>query len=465
MAACLVPGLLSARARAEQSPIQAWAEWAASRGQWKGPTVPYPDPVERPQPEPLLLDSGLRPLSVHAPAGVPFETARAVLAALEHAYDLLLETGWPEPFADGGRGQSAGFDLYLQPGSEQAAAAFTDAPVSWSGMDGATSFAVLDPDLVDPGQLEACVVDAYVQAVMLGQDPAEAVSWRRATGAYAAWLATGFFGCGDDVAEQQQQSWRGWITDAPESGAGGALFLAMLSEREDGGTGTFVRELWQFARQQSGSVPGSRLRASPDLWEALDRALQNAGESLDEIVQEMAVARYFAGPEHRRQAAGYLALRTLASNAAVPVPGAIPSGGLPARLPVSEQPLEAHGSGYALIDTSGALSPFTLKVWLRGETGVRWSLAAVRLSSDGREMGRTVAPPRNSPGNYLAVELEPGIDRVLLVVTNLSDGMVDADRDTRNARAFQLIVDAAGYASGKQPRAAKGAARLRLTAD
>jgi hypothetical protein len=183
--------------------------------------------------------------------------------------------------------------------------------------------------------------------------------------------------------------------------------------------------------------------------------LKNAGESLDSIVLEMAVARYFAGPEPRRRAADYLALRALASNAAVPVPAAVPLDRLPARLPVSDHPLEAHGSAYALVDTSGAGSPFTLKVWLRGESGARWSLTAVRLSGDGRERGRTAAAARNSPNSYLSVELGPGIDRVLLVVTHLPLGLVDADRDTRNPRAFQLIIDAEGLGPRKQGRPAE----------
>ncbi len=432
-------------AASAQSPIRAWAEWVVARGQWKGPTVAYPDLEQRPRPAPFKLDSDLRPLSVHAAAEIPFETARAALDALEQARELLLQTGWPEPFPDGGLGRTAGFDLYLDPRSEQPAAAFADAPVSWSELDGVSSFAVLNPRLVHPGQLEACVVDAYAQAILLGQDPAEAASWRRATSAYLAWLVTGIFGCADEVAEQQQQSWRGWITGAPESGSGGALFLALLSEREDGNTGTFVRELWQFARQSSRSVRGPDLRASPDLWEALDRALGNAGESLDEIVLEMAVARYFSGAEPRRRAGAYLAPRTLRSNAAVPVPVTLALDRLPARLPVSDPPLEAHGSAYYLVDTSAASAPLRLKVWLHGEIGARWSLAAVRLSGDGRENGRTTATARNGASGFLAAELGPEVDRVLLVVTHLPVQRVDADRDTDSARAFQLTVDRVLY--------------------
>ena len=439
--------LLATPAAPAQSPIRSWAEWVVARSQWKGPTVAYPELRERPRPAPLRLDSDLQPLSVQAAAGIRPETAQAALDALEQARELLLETGWAEPFPDGGRGRTAGFDLYLDPQSERPAAAFADVPVSWSELDGVSSFAVMNPHLVHPGQLEACVVDAYAQAVALGQDPAEAASWRRATGAYTAWLVTGLFGCSDAVAEQQQQSWRGWITGAPDSGSGGALFLAILSEREDGNTGTFVRELWQFARQSSRNVPGPDLRASPDLWEALTRALENAGESLDEIVLEMAVARYFAGAEPRRRAGIYLAPRTLRSNAEVPVPLTLSLDRLPARLPVSDPPLQPHGSAYYLVDTSTAAAPLTLKVWLSGEIGARWSLAAVRLSHQEREQGRTAVTVPNGASGFLAAELGPGIDRVLLVVTHLPVEKIDADGDTYSARAFQLIVDREQYAS------------------
>jgi hypothetical protein len=177
------------------------------------------------------------------------------------------------------------------------------------------------------------------------------------------------------------------------------------------------------------------------MWEALDRALTNAGESLTEIVENLAVARYFAGPEQRRRHAPFRSLRTLQEEARVPIAGPISIAQLPKHLPVSEPPLETFGSGYTLVDTSGASFPMQMKIWLRGERGGRWSLVAVRLAEDGRELGRMVAPARKDQNSYLALELTPDTASVLIVVTNLSDAIPDADYNTRNGRVFRLIVD------------------------
>jgi hypothetical protein len=428
------------RAVAQHSPIDAWARWAVSRGRWAGPVVDFPERTARPDGRLYSLHSWTHPLHVHAPETIELETARRALEALESGYDTLLAAGWPVPVADGGYGDTIGFDLYLQPGASRPVAAHVEAPLSWALLDGASVFAVIDP-VAATGRLQACVIDGLTRAALLGQDPAEAPSWRRATGAYVSWLITGEFGCDDEVAQQQQNSWRGWITDAPESGSGGALFLAMLSEREDGGTGTFVRDLWQFARQRTRETKW--LRASPDLWEVTERALSNAGESLEEIVVDFAVARYFAGIDDRRRGATHPSLRSLPPNAAVPVAARIGLADLPEHLPVALPPLEVYGSSYAIVDTAGAPSPTRLKIWLRGEYGVRWSLSAVRLSAGGREIGRTTAPATRNPKSFLAVELSEEAHSVLLVVTNLGVGVPDADRDERFGRSHRLIVDVA----------------------
>jgi hypothetical protein len=429
---------MTQRIAAQDSPIEIWAQWTVSQGRWKGPTVPYPDLVSRPEYQGWTLASQLYPAVVHAPPELPFSQVEMTLNALEFAYALLIETGWPEPFADGGYGGSAFFDLYLTTRSAVSSAAFVDAPVAWSLLDGASTYALVDAS-VPPERIEACVVAALVQAVLLGQDPAEAEAWRRATGAYVAWLATGFFGCDDDAATKQQNPWQAWISDSVRNSEGSALLLAILSEREDGGTGTFLRELWQFARQTT--KDDRWLRASPDMWEALDRALTNAGESLTEIVEEVAVARYFAGPQHRRRRAPFRSLRTLREDAQVPIVGPISIAQLPKHLPVSEPALETFGSSYTLVDTSQASFPMQLKIWLRGECGGRWSLVAVRLADDGRELGRMAAPARKDQNSYLALELTRETTSVLIVATNLSDGIPDADYDTSNPRVFRLIVD------------------------
>jgi hypothetical protein len=424
--------------RAQDSAIEAWARWAVSQGKWKGQTVPYPEQEIRPKNDEWEVKSWLYPVCVHAPRYLPFAQVQTTLRALERAYALLVETGWPEPFADGGYGGTAFFDLYLTTATPLSAAAYADAPVFWSLFDAVSAFAVLDATISEQ-RLDACVVDALVQAILLGQDPAEAPSWRRATSAYVAYLATGLFGCDDDVEMKQQNPWQAWISDSAQYSSGGALFLAILSEREDGGTGTFIRELWQFARQTSGDVP--RLRGSPDLWEALNRALSNSGQSLEDVVDDIAVARYFAGSQQHARFSSFRSLRSLREDGQVPVIGPIPMAQLPKRLPVSDPSLEVFGSSYTVVDTTQASFPSQLKIWLRGEYGARWSLVAIRLSSDGRELGRMKAPVRKDPNSYLTLELTEGTSQVVVVVTHLSERIPDADYDTRDEKAFQLILD------------------------
>lgn len=431
---------IAGRGRAERSPFDAWAEWMTTpHGKWKGQVVPYPQPEQRPGAQPLLLRSWLYPLSVHAPKTVSFDQAERVLSHLEQAYELLGETGWPLPLPDGGAGGSGDFDLYLVPESQASVAAYAEGDVLWTLLDSATAYVVVNPRV--PAQLlPAYLVSALVQAALLEQDPAEAPSWRQATGAFVAWLATGQFGCDQAVVDQQLEPWRGWVSDQPGSGAGGAFILAMLSESQDGGTGTFLRELWQFARQKSRL--GDMLRGSPDVFEALARALENAGQSLDKLAVDLAVARYFAGPSERRRWAPWFALRTLPPEAAVPVVDIGRLDGLPRRLAAAEPPLETFGSGYFVIDTTGRSLPMQLEIWLRGEYGARWSLVAVRLAADGSEAGRVAAPPKRDPNSYLTVELTPDTAKVLMVVTNLIEGVPDADCNTRNLHSFELILDA-----------------------
>jgi hypothetical protein len=440
-AICLWIIFIASKGRAERSPIDAFAEWVTTpQGKWKGQVVPYPHHEDRPEPQPLLLRSWLYPLSVHAPKTVSFGQAERVLSYLEQAYELLAETGWSLPLPDGGAGGNGDFDLYLSPEHQAPAAAYADGAVLWTLLDSAIAYTIVDTR-VQAQLLPACLVSALVQAALLEQDPAEAPAWRQATGAFVAWLATGQFGCDQAVVDQQLEPWRGWINDQPGSGAGGAFILAMLSESQDGGTGTFVRELWQFARQKS-RLGDNMLRGSPDMFEALARALENAGQSLDKIAVDLAVARYFAGPSERRGAAPFFAPRTLPPEAAVPVVEIGTLDHLPRRLPVAEPPLETFGSGYFVIDATGDSSPAQLEIWLRGEYGARWSLVAVKLAADGSEAGRVAAPPKRDPNSYLTVELTPDTAKVLIVVTNLIEGVPDADDNTRNVHSFELILDA-----------------------
>lgn len=430
----------SARAQSSFPGADEWAEAIVEQStpKWKGPVVPAPAPRERPAAA-TMARSTFHPLAVHAEAGVGPRRIHNALAALERAQATLDAAGWPAPYPDGGRGATSGFDLYLVRRGAPAATAFRDAPIPWLALDAASTFAVMDPQVPDD-TLAACVTAAYAEAVLLGQDPAEARAWRRATGAWLAYLVTGQFGCDDAVTIQQREPWRSWIAGGARHGAGGGLLLALLSEIHDGGSGTFIREVWQLTRQLSG-LDAHTYRGSPDLWMALERAVSRSEDDLRAELANLGVARFFAGVPERETAASYDVLRALGPRAAPPVSDTVAWGQLPEHFPPADPPLEPFGSRYYMVDVSDAPPSSQLRVWLRGEYGVEWSLVAVRLDDEGKELRRLLAPGRREPRSYLPVELFSDTDRVLLVVTNLSSRLPDADIPDENVRSFRLIVD------------------------
>ena len=94
--------------------------------------------------------------------------------------------------------------------------------------------------------------------------------------------------------------------------------------------------------------------------------------------------------------------------------------------------IEPTGSYYAEVDVRGAPAGSRLRVFLRGEFGVAWSLAAARLGPNGEELGRMSAPPRRgTPRSYLPVELGAGTATVVIAVTNLG-------REPRDALHFPV---------------------------
>ena len=99
--------------------------------------------------------------------------------------------------------------------------------------------------------------------------------------------------------------------------------------------------------------------------------------------------------------------------------------------PSDEQTRQASAPGSAL------------SLWHAGEYGVEWSLVAIRLDPNGRELGRMIAPPRRNPRSYLRLELPAGTAEVVLALTNLSSRIPDADEPDENVRSYRLTIDRA----------------------
>jgi hypothetical protein len=444
--------------------IDAWARAIADSTvpRWAGPRVGWAPPAERPPGEQPAARSVLRPLAVHADPGVDPRRVDRALAALERAHAWMEDGGWGAPRPDGGRGGTDGFDLYLRASPiEDAAGSFDqpspadgeddevplrairvayDAPLGWGALDAVTAFAEVDARGLDEGDLDACVTSAYAQAVAAELDPAEAPAVRRAIGTFVGYQLTGSYGCAAQaIADAQATPERLLVGHAPGSGEAGALLLALVSARHDRGTGDFIRDLLQGARQWTWE--GEGLRAEPDLWHALFHFLEVSRDPLPRVLERLAVARYFAGS---RGGLGTHGVRAIADAPGdVPIAARADWGRMPRTLVRGEIELGSGGSAYALVDVRPAPPASRLRVWLRGEYGVEWSMVAVRLDEDGRAIGSMRAPIRREPRAYLPVELEPGTASVLIVVTNVTMERPEADAPDEAVRGFLLTVDRA----------------------
>lgn len=451
-------GLAGAQDEPPATPIDRWARAIADATvpRWTGPRVPWSAPSARPASVGPAARSWTRPLAVHADPGVtPARVERAV-GALERAHAWMDERGWGVPYPDGGRGDTDGFDLYLRtdevaadegsfelpritPGENEgrpgrAIRIGWDVPIDGYALDGVTAFAELDARVGDDA-LEACVTSAYVQALLAQLDPAEAPAWRRATATWIAFELTGSLGCAEEgLGYAQEQPEQALVDHAPPSGEAGAMLLAAISARHDGGSGDFVRDLWQGARQWTWE--GEGLRAEPDLWHAIVHFLGMSQHPLPRVVEEVAVARWFTGS--RAQSGSGALVRAISTE--VRPHASVTWSSLP-RTPIHGTPeLGTHGSAYVIADVREAPAWSVLNVWLRAEFGAEWSMIAVRLDASGRELGRVRAPIRREPRGFLPVELREGTASVLVVVTNQGGAEIDADEPDPFVHGFRLAL-------------------------
>jgi len=397
---------------------------------WTGPRTPAPNRVLRPAEASLEVRSPHALLAVHADPSVSLRTMRLAMTALERARARLDAMGWPTPISDGDLGGGPEVDLYLT--AALPPDAYSDGMTPWTYLDRASTFAVMNPATPSP-MLGACVTAAYAEALLMSMDPAEARTWRRATAAWLTWELTGQFGCDEAVTRQQAEPYRSWVGGAAGDGAGGALWLAYLSARHDTVLGRFVRDVWGLASQRTWE--GTGLRADPDLWSAIETAVEQSGDRLLDNIEELAVLRWFVGRGDPSNAV----VAAIDDDARVPISRQMKR--LPTRV-IAPEPLESFGSAYVVMDAEVWGDAAHLRAWLQGEYGVRWSFVAVQLDERGNEIRRIAAPHTDrTPSAYLPIEIDQAARRLLFVVTNLSNALPDADEPDTSERAFQLTVD------------------------
>lgn len=410
-------------------------DWASavvhqSGERWVGERLADREPDARP-PTAVRLESELAPIAIHAAGDVGEATVASALRGVEAMHALLLQEGWPEAIMDGGRGGTVGFDVYM-----------VDDVMSRAGFDERSLFSYLDrgssfaraPSWLPSADTEVCAATAYAEARLLSLDPAEAESWRRATAAYLAQRLTGRWGCEDEALENQAQPFEAYVPYADEvPTAGGALLLAALSQRHESTAGEFVASLWDLASQRTWE--GTGYRGSPDLWEALETVLRVSDDPTAAAIETVALDRFLAGTRRTPSSPAWVA--QLGPNAAPPALLTLSTSHLSTHPPSTgelDPPIEIEPTGtfYALVHVGEAAPQSRLRVFLRGEFGVAWSLAVARLASDGRELGRMSAPSRRgTPHSYLPVELGDDTVWVAIAVTNLG-------REARESRHFPV---------------------------
>jgi hypothetical protein len=400
--------------------IASWAEATVGRSsvRWVGQRVAVPLPTARPA-SLATLDSELWPLRVHISEGLSparWLLARDVLLRAERSYALFQASGLLSARAEPAPGHSMRRDLYLVE-RDVTGAARDDTEVV-SDLDASLSFAMLDARTLASAR-DACVAQALLEAELLELDPAESEVVRKASARYFAWLVSGDSCPPAQAASSLTHDAQGVLHDPEEL----ARWFRALGARQDRNRGVFMENMWQFARQHTWE--GSGLRGSPDLFEAIAKALSLSHDKLEEVSGELAndsALAAFTGALERD-------------------PRRVAFSGLPAHLPASAA-LDVLDTSYQLIDLEGARPGARLTIWARGEYGVRWVLSATLLDRDGRALGTVNAPVHKHPETELTLELTGESHFVLASVTNMGNGLPDPDlaRAPELARSTRLII-------------------------
>ena len=395
--------------------LERWADTTAglSSSKWGGPRVAFPAPAARPELS-RRAASLAWPVIVHAEGSVAPARLLQVLDAAEATHALLWAAGFLTSFGDGGQGGSGARDLYVVDLDLPDAAARNDASGNFSALDGTRAFALLDARLPDE-RLLACTAQALIDAQLLELDPAEASSLRRSSAAYFAWLVTGEH-CADLGPETPAQN--PFLAPGAEAGA---RWLAQLAGRQDRDRGSFLFDMWQFARQRTWE--GTELRASPDLIEAIDKALSLERDSFALVAAELSERSARDDPARTTR---------------------IAFSSLPWFSPKTQPALGVLGSEHVLLQLAEPHPGVRLRAWARGERGGRYVLTALRLDAEGQDLARLELESRKDPESQLSIELDARTTQVLVSVTRVADeGLPDADDfSALDLRPVTLTLDA-----------------------
>lgn len=388
----------------------------------------------------MALESIVAPLRLHVPSSTAPDRAARWLSDLEWAATRAAALGWPPPLPDGSRGGSPSFDVYVVRRGGPSSVAVPE--TAWPSVDlpSTSAYAVVTESAAEL-DFASCAIASYVQASSWAIDPHEDVAWRRASGTLVAGLATGVLGgCTTGLADVQSDPARAWFApgdDEPDRPDGGALVLLSMSARHDGGSGRFLRDLWELSRYRSESEDPSAGLTLFDVW---SESARGAGDSLRDNLVLSALERALLDQPWRART--YPADVALASTAPIDLGAPIRFVELPAHRSGPEEGVEPTGSWFGVLETAGADPESRLRVWFEGETGTAWGVIVVGFDRVGRESVRLEMPIRREPRGYLAIERVARHERLLFVVTALPHEVPVIRHDAWiDGRGFRITID------------------------
>lgn len=356
------------------------------------------------------------PVCVHRGPGVGPEAARNALEALESAYQALVVTlRLPRPASDLGAGGTDALDLYLTAGPSRLQVGVE--PIIGGQFDRAAGFCTLGEVGHERTRRDATL--CVGEAIALALDPAETPHLRRAYAAHL-WGLVGTPTAADleAVDEVQAHPERALATrELGPSSEGAALLFEYLDARRGlGAPGTLATSMFSVAVTKT--EPRAVLwNNSPDVFDALRRALDENPRDTAQLFADLAVTRGFVGA--RDDGSHLPAMEWTGSFGRARFDWSIKLSSLPRRV-ASLRPIEPLGATYVWLELDQDLGEKELGFQAEWESPVSFQWAIVRVGAEGEEIGR-IYPPFVERGGAVEQTLSDlkGVRGLLIVGTNL----------------------------------------------
>ena len=382
---------------------------ALSPLEWTGPRVDHPEESLRPDSSGSLRSEYL-PISIHWDGRKhrAIRGSRKRLASRRRGLSFIGQPSNGRAWCPTVGGEATEIWIfYLKHGPGYVVQVASDSPILWSFLDRASTFGTLTIGS-DHKDLAPCISLALFETMLLAMEPAESHGFRRAT---SRWLNSYLHQTNacqlhtDTENEELAES----SADSLQMLGGRKFFECIHGALDNDPDSTLM--LWQGARQRTWE--GTRLRAEPSLWSVLKVLLEAHEISVENLIANCA-----------KNAAVRQITSQSASSEADPKKGdsaGLSSGRKTLRLKASGAPLQGYETRTRVLEIPKNLQEKELRIWLRGEFGVKWVLQATQLSSTGIVLSNVRTPSRRKPHAYLPTQITKEAQKILIQVTNFPD--------------------------------------------